>query len=115
MEDYRIQAHQISVSSSYQCHGTECNGNSARLNLISNSTIKGGWFAGVADQHQWIKVDLGGWRLIAGVVTQGRGSRGIDQWITKYKIQHSADGSSWVDVTNIDGQDVRWRSVVVLN
>ena len=47
----------------------------------------------------------GEWRLVAGVVTQGRYNE--YNWITKYMVWTSAEGTTWANVTNIDGQEVR--------
>ncbi|TNN53351.1 Macrophage mannose receptor 1 [Liparis tanakae] len=49
----------------------------------------------------WIQVDLGESRKVTGIVIQGCPQN--DHWLTKFKIQHSADGNSWKDHTE-DGQ-----------
>ena len=103
MEDERIQAHQLTASSQHLCY-KPCDPNSARLNLATNSTIYGGWFAYQLDLDQWIQVDLGSWRLVTGVITQGRNDN--PEWITKYKIQYSNDGTFWSYVS-YNGQEVR--------
>ena len=45
----------------------------------------------------WIQVNLGQTRKVTGIVIQGCPQ--YDYWITKFKIQHSMDGSAWTDYT----------------
>ena len=103
MEDGRIQAHQLTASSQHSCY-KPCDPNSARLNLATNSTTYGAWIANEPVPNQWIQVDLGDWRLVTGVITQGRS--GWPSWITKYKVRYSNDGTRWSYVS-YNGQEVR--------
>lgn len=41
----------------------------------------------------WMKIDLGGVTCINGLITQGRASS--TQWVTKYRVETSADGAVW--------------------
>ena len=45
----------------------------------------------------WIQVNLGQLRKVTGIMVQGCPQ--YDYWLTKFKIQHSADGTSWTDYT----------------
>lgn len=45
----------------------------------------------------WIQVNLGQTRKITGIVIQGCPQN--DQWVTKFKIEHSMDGSAWTAYT----------------
>ncbi|KAF3849178.1 hypothetical protein F7725_015675 [Dissostichus mawsoni] len=49
----------------------------------------------------WIQANLGQTRKVTGVVIQGCPQN--EHWITKFKIQHSMDGTTWTDYT-ADGQ-----------
>lgn len=45
----------------------------------------------------WIQVNLGQTRKVTGIVIQGCPQ--YDYWLTKVKLQHSMDGSTWTDYT----------------
>lgn len=49
----------------------------------------------------WIQVNLGQTRKVTGIVIQGCPQQ--DHWVTKFKIQHGMDGTTWTDYT-ADGQ-----------
>lgn len=49
----------------------------------------------------WIQVNLGQTRKVTGIVIQGCPHN--DHWLTKFKLQHSMDGTTWTDYT-ADGQ-----------
>lgn len=51
--------------------------------------------------NSWIQVNLGEAKKITGVVIQG--CPGADHWVTKFKIQHSMDGSKWTDYKDDGG------------
>lgn len=51
----------------------------------------------LAATSSWIQVNLGETRKVTGIVIQGCPQG--DNWITKFKIQHSMDGASWTDYT----------------
>jgi hypothetical protein len=42
-------------------------------------------------RYDWMQMDLGSPKYIAGIIVQGRAAPGV-QWTTQYKIQHSIDG-----------------------
>lgn len=45
--------------------------------------------------ESWIQVNLGQTRKVTGIVIQGCPQG--DNWVTKFRIQHSTDGFSWTD------------------
>ncbi|XP_015231842.1 PREDICTED: macrophage mannose receptor 1-like [Cyprinodon variegatus] len=49
----------------------------------------------------WIQVNLGQIRKVTGIVIQGCPQS--DHWVTKFKLQHSVDGTSWKDYS-ADGE-----------
>jgi len=49
----------------------------------------------------WIQVNLIQIKKVTGIVIQGCPQN--DNWITKFKIQHSIDGLTWTDYT-ADGE-----------
>lgn len=49
----------------------------------------------------WIQADLGQTRKVTGIIIQG--CPGNDHWLTKFRLQHSMDGTTWTDYT-ADGQ-----------
>eukprot|EP00039_Didymoeca_costata_P021869 m.3144 g.3144 ORF g.3144 m.3144 type:complete len:1119 (-) comp2692_c0_seq1:126-3482(-) len=53
-----------------------------------------GWVCFNNIAPEWLQVDLGDYKLVHGVVTQGRGS-GFDQWVDKFEIWTSLDGEKF--------------------
>ncbi len=51
------------------------------------------WSAATNDINQWIQADLGAVVIVTGVLIQGRSD--LDQWVTKFKVEHSNDGVYW--------------------
>lgn len=104
MEDKRIHDDQI-TSSSHWNHPTLSHGaDNARLNREHDSQSTSAWSTATNNLNQWIQVDLLERKQITGVITQGRSkSEKQLQWVTKYKIQYSDDGTSWnyVDEPNV--------------
>lgn len=49
----------------------------------------------LAATSSWIQVNLGETRKVTGIVIQGCPQG--NNWVTKFKIQHSMDGASWAD------------------
>ena len=87
MENRAISDTQISASSQWSpVYGPH----EGRL----NNKRRGVWVAVKNDINQWLQVDLGSYSTITAVATQGR-SRMVRQWVTKFKIKYSVDGSSF--------------------
>ena len=55
--------------------------------------------------NQSIQVDLGVRKLVTGIVLQGRDDPDSGQWVTKYTVEYSDDGSSWLTVKDDSQQD----------
>ena len=51
------------------------------------------WSAKQNKDGAWLQIDAGRLVTVRGVVTQGRAN--WDQWVTKYSVQTSTDGSTW--------------------
>jgi len=47
----------------------------------------------VLSDHQWLQFDVGPPKLVAGVVTKGRGDK--KQWVTRYRLSYSNDSLQW--------------------
>ncbi|XP_058889912.1 macrophage mannose receptor 1-like [Acipenser ruthenus] len=84
MEDGNITNGHLSASSSSSNHGPD----HARLN--GNSC----WMPSSA-ANSWIQVNLGEVKKVTGVVLQGCPTD--DHWVKSYKVQISADGSTWTN------------------
>ena len=56
----------------------------------------GAWSSLTKDLDQWLQVDLGKITPATHVATQGRNSFSPGQWVTKYKLQFSDDGVSFL-------------------
>lgn len=100
MENGGVLDEQITASSELNADSAAYQG---RLNVneaVQGSTVKSGeWVAGTSDQSQWLQVDLYDEEsLIRRVATQGRNqdvSWGLanSQWVERYKLQCSNDGT----------------------
>ena len=90
MESKAIPDAQISASSQLDdTHAPK----QARLHMQAVGSNNGGWSADINNFHQWLQVDLGSNTMVTRVATQGR--NGLDQWVTKYRIQYSYVGNSF--------------------
>ena len=56
----------------------------------------GAWSSLTKDLNQWLQVDLGKITPVTHVATQGRNSVSPAQMVTKYKLQFSDDGASFL-------------------
>ena len=56
----------------------------------------GAWVSLANDLNQWLQVDLGKNTPVTHVATQGRNSYSPGQWVTRYKLQFSDDGVSFL-------------------
>ena len=100
MEDAYILDSQITASTSY----VNSNPVYSRLHFMSTLTVTtGGWVAGVDDTSQWLQISLFRQALVGGVIIQGRQDK--DEWVTKYKVASSLDGSTWDNVKDENGYE----------
>jgi len=54
------------------------------------------WIPGTNSIGEWLQMDLGKTRSVAGMVTQGRSD--YWQWVLSYRVKVSDDGEEWTDV-----------------
>ena len=102
MEAETILDAQISANSEYNANHGAVN---ARLDLAPSGGQTGGWSAASPlDINKWIQVDLETVTTVSGLIIQGR--QGANQWVTKYKVQHSNDEDNWQYVQDDDNIDV---------
>ena len=97
--DIHVLDWQITASTTYVNSKPEY----SRLRLMSTPTVTGGWVAGVDNTSQWLQVSLFRQTLVGGVIIQGR--QGISEWVTKYKVATSLDGSTWDNVIDEYGNE----------
>ena len=64
-----------------------------RLGRPARSGYAGAWCAKHNNHYQWIKFDFSRPLRITQVATQGR--QDYDQWVTRYTISSSVDGTHW--------------------
>lgn len=69
---------------------------------LSSSTS---WSATANTVDQWLQIDLRGYKWIRGVSTKGRSD--ADEWVTKYQVKTSLDGSNWDDGMLFQGNSDR--------
>ena len=61
----------------------------------------GAWSTAYIDENQFLQVDLGSWKKITAVATQGR--LNSDQWVTSYSLFYSYYGVFWETVKDEQG------------
>ncbi|ELK36832.1 Inactive carboxypeptidase-like protein X2 [Myotis davidii] len=74
--------------------------------VSENDFYDGAWCAGRNDLHQWIEVDARRLTRFTAVITQGRNSLWLSDWVTSYKVMVSNDSHAWVTVKNGSGDVV---------
>ena len=94
MESGAIADSQLTASSELDIHhGIR----RARLHTKETSVYsRGSWISENNDLNQWYQVDLGKITPVTHVATQGRNSWSPAQMVTKYKLQFSDDGASFL-------------------
>ena len=93
MESGAIADSQITASSEWDVNHSP---KQARLHTKETVNARGAWACLTNDLNQWLQVDLGKVIPVTHVATQGRNSYSPAQWVTKYKLQFSADGISFL-------------------
>ena len=94
IESRAITNSQITASSEFKSnHGV------TRVRLHTretDATLRGAWVPATSDLNQWLQVDLVEITAVTHVATQGRNSYSPVQMVTKYKLQFSDDGASFM-------------------
>ena len=95
MESGAIADSQITASSEWSVYHSS---KRARLHTtdIKIGIGRGAWSSLTSDLNQWLQVDLGKITPVTHVATQGRNSWSPAQMVTKYKLQFSDDGASFL-------------------
>ena len=91
MQSGAILDGQISASSEWDVNHAAIQG---RLHYKPPAGKQGAWSARTNDGNQWLQVDLGSHHRVKRVASQGRYA--VNQWVTKYKIQYSDDGTNFM-------------------
>lgn len=73
----------------------------ARLNLVATGGKTGAWSAEINDRNQFLQVDFSRNVKITKFQTQGR--QDADQWVKKYTLSYSVDGSSAFQIHQENG------------
>ena len=94
MESGAIADSQLTASSVFDAyHGAE------RARLHTNETsayARGAWSSLTNDLNQWLQVDFGNITTVTHVATQRRNTYSPAEMVTKYKLQFSDDGASFL-------------------
>ena len=90
LENGDVLNSQLSASS---IHSSDTSYIYGRLNLLPAVSC---WAANSADSQPWFQVDMLVNKEFSSVAIQGR--HNVNQWVTKYRVQTSLDGSVWKDV-----------------
>ncbi|XP_078690683.1 lactadherin-like [Branchiostoma floridae x Branchiostoma belcheri] len=67
-----------------------------RLNGVAGI---GAWGANSDTIGEWFQADLGEMKRVTATITQGR-CHNADEWVTSYKLQYGATGTSWTTYTS---------------
>lgn len=100
MENGAIADGQITASSFYSYHHAPQAGR-LRYKHLSQPRIAG-WVAYHGDLNPWLQIDLGLQYIVTRVATQGR--RAYPQWVTRYSLNYSDDGSIFQSYVDQQGQ-----------
>lgn len=101
MENQKIPDSALSASSSWNSATTGPQW--GRLNY--QGPQGGAWVSRISDIKQWFEVDLGGPSNVTRCATQGRYN--ANEWVTKYKVEYSSDGKTFVTYQNYGVDKVR--------
>ena len=95
MESGAIADSQITASSEWSSHNSP-----KRARLYTRETDRrsfgGAWSSSANDSNPWLQVDLGKITPVTHVATQGRNFWATGQWVTRYKLQFSNDGATFL-------------------
>ncbi|XP_022796963.1 uncharacterized protein LOC111335346 [Stylophora pistillata] len=91
MENGQIRDTQITASSEFLRNHAAVQG---RLNFKAGGGKTGSWSANINNGYQWLQVDLGRYKVVTGIATQGRNA--VPQWVTLYELQYSEDEVTFV-------------------
>ena len=100
MENGAIADGQITASSFYSYHHAPQAGR-LRYKHLSQPRLAG-WVAYHGDLNPWLQIDLGLQYNVTRVATQGR--RAYPQWVTRYSLNYSDDGSIFQSYMDHQGQ-----------
>ena len=90
MKSGAIRNKQITASSEWDKYH---NARLSRLGTVKRGRYRGAWSARHNNHHQWLKVDFRRPMKIKKIVTKGR--QDTNQWVTRYQVTYSQDGSHW--------------------
>ena len=93
MESGAVANSQITASSEWTVKHSP---KQARLHTKETANGRGAWASLTDDLNQWLQVDLRKITPVTHVATQGRNSYSPAQMVTKYKLQFSDDGTSFL-------------------
>ncbi|KAG2462598.1 inactive carboxypeptidase-like protein X2 [Polypterus senegalus] len=75
-----------------------------RLNIqagiYEDDFYDGAWCAGRNDPLQWFEVDARRLTKFTGVITQGRNSLWLSDWVTSFRVMVSNDSHTWITIKN---------------
>ena len=92
MANYVISDAQVKASTEWDGSHAAIQG---RLHFKAIPWKLGSWAASTNDINQWLQVYLGSeFTTLTGVASQG--SNANSHWVTKYKLQYSSDGVSFI-------------------
>ncbi|KAL9982791.1 hypothetical protein ACROYT_G004896 [Oculina patagonica] len=100
LESGLVTDQQMTASSTlYRSRGPE----NGRLNFTTSRGRTGTWSAETNDQNQFLEVDF--WRNVKITKFQTQGRQDYPQWVKKYKLAYSVDGSSSFETYQENGVD----------
>ena len=69
----------------------------------ADSDTAGAWSPATSDANPTIGVNMGGVKMVSGIVLQGRGPAGYYEWVTKFKVAYKVDADAdWIVINYIN-------------
>ncbi|KAK3857259.1 hypothetical protein Pcinc_036476, partial [Petrolisthes cinctipes] len=105
VENGQLSDLQIIVSSVHNDQEDFYGKQNIRLNTEPSSYLSAGAWVAKLKPDQFVRFDLVEPRVLSGVVTQGRGGGGAEQWVETFTVRYSPDGKTWTTLTDEDGSN----------
>ncbi|XP_054569309.1 lactadherin isoform X3 [Eptesicus fuscus] len=97
MKDRVIPDQQITASSIYKTWGLSSFSWYPHYARLDQQGKFNAWTAEKNSASEWLQIDLGSQKQVAGIITQGARDFGSIQYVAAYKVAHSNDGLRWTE------------------
>ena len=104
MEDRRIPDSSFFASGEFSDLCIASNGRLNRPSRYAGSNTWGAWSPSTLDANQYIGVNLGGVKIVSGIVLQGMEDG--DVWVTKFKVEYKVDSDAELMAVKVYNQQL---------